>query len=82
MCSFSNHGDYGMRQATTYGIGVIAKTCSHDIFDEFRELCLESVSTATKFKPDAEIQSDNQKLHSFHYSRDNAITALGNILRH
>ena len=43
-----------MRQAATYGIGVIAKTCSHDMFDEIRELCLEAVLTATKFQPDAE----------------------------
>ena len=61
ICSFSNHTSAALRQASAYGIGVIA-TNSGSAFSSCSDLCLQSLRSGVEFPITPKIQGKKEKL--------------------
>ena len=81
ICSYSGSRFAAIRQASVYGIGMIA-THGSTAFQGCALECLASIKTAIQFPLDAKIQEKKQKLNQHMYAKENAISALGKILKY
>lgn len=80
ICSFTSHKSAGLRQASCYGIGVIAQH-SGQAFSAFSDACLTSLNGAINFQMTGRVHSKKEKSTQFHHARDNAIASLGKVLK-
>jgi hypothetical protein len=81
VCKFANNKSASLRQASAYGIGVIAQH-GGEAFAAHSEMCLAALDQAINFQMSANVQNKNEKQTQFHHARDNAIASLGKILRY
>jgi len=80
ICGFSNHTSAALRQASAYGIGVIA-TNAGDSFPAYSDLCLQSLRSGVEFPVTPKIQGKKEKLTMYHHARDNAIASIGKVIK-
>jgi hypothetical protein len=81
ICGFSNHTSAALRQASAYGIGVIAQNAG-DSFQSCAELCLTSLKSGIEFVITPKIQDKKEKLQMYHHARDNAIASIGKVIKY
>jgi len=53
-----------------------------DAFQNSSELCLTSIRTAIEFTMDSSVKAKKSKATQFQHARDNAIAALGKVIKH
>ena len=69
------------RQAASYGIGVMAeKAGAH--FAQISNDCLMGLKGAIEFLMPANVQEKKSKVKQFMHAKDNAVSALGKIIRY
>lgn len=75
LITFSSNNECDLRQASLYGIGVFAKETKQN-FENYSNSCLESIFKAIN------IASDNYDENDWTLARENAIAALGKIIKY
>jgi hypothetical protein len=70
-----------LRQAAAYGIGVMAKN-GGAAFATVVNDCLLGLKTAIDFAMPATIKEKKSKVKQFHHAKDNAVSALGKVVRY
>ena len=80
VCGFSSSQSASLRQASAYGIGVVAEH-GGDAFSVCAELCLTSLKAAIDFAITPKVEAKQMKVTQFHHARDNAIASIGKILK-
>lgn len=81
MCRFSGNKSAALRQASTYGIGVIAQH-SGNAFVKYSEMCLKGLEQAIQYQMSDKVNEKKEKSTQFHHARDNAIASLGKVLKY
>jgi len=81
VCNFVNNKTSSIRQAASYGIGVVAQH-SGSAFKVNCQACLVALKTGIEMEPTAKVTEKKIKLTQFHHARDNAIASLGKVLKH
>lgn len=81
ICKFCDHSSAALRQASGYGIGIIAQS-SGDSFAAISNICLESLKKSIDVPISEKVQGKKEKLTLYHHARDNAIASLGKVIRH
>lgn len=81
ICNYTNSKYAAIRQAAVYGIGMVAQH-GGQTFSPLSMLCLQSLKTAIDFPLDASTKEKKSKLTQFHHARDNAVAALGKVLKY
>ena len=81
VCKFASNKSAALRQASSYGIGVIAQH-GGESFANHSELCLNSLNQAIQFQMTGRVNEKKEKSTQFHHARDNAIASLGKILKY
>jgi len=79
VCMFANNKSASLRQASAYGIGVIAEHGGQS-FAAHSEHCLKALDEAIKFQMSGKVHEKKEKSTQFHHARDNAIASLGKVL--
>lgn len=70
-----------VRQAASYGIGIMAeKAGAH--FANISNECLVGLKTAIEFQMPASVKEKKSKVKQFMHAKDNAISALGKIIKY
>jgi hypothetical protein len=72
---YADDTDDAVRQAAVYGLGVFAAKSSPEVYSAWSASILQKLEEAIKIPP-----TSNAKTHG--YARDNAIAALGRIIKH
>ena len=80
ICGFCNHNSASLRQASSYGIGVIAQNAG-EAFSLYSDLCLQSLKSGVEFPVTPKIQGKKEKLNMYHHARDNAIASIGKVIK-
>jgi len=80
ICSYSKSKFAAIRQASVYGIGMVAQH-GGSAFQASSQLCLESIKTAIEFPMEGNIKEKKSKQSQYHHARDNAVAALGKVLQ-
>ena len=70
-----------MRQASSYGIGVLAKN-GGQAFASIVNDCLQGLKTAIDYEMPASIKDKKAKVKQFMHAKDNAVSALGKVIRY
>jgi hypothetical protein len=78
--SFAQNKSSSLRQASAYGIGVIAQYGGH-AFAPHAEFCLTSLRGAVEFPMSAKVTEKIRKQDQFHHARDNAIASIGKVVK-
>jgi hypothetical protein len=81
VCQFANNKSASLRQASAYGIGVIAQY-GGEAFSAHSEICLKALDDAVQFKMNDKVSNKKAKSTQFHHARDNAIASIGKILKY
>jgi hypothetical protein len=81
ICTYSNNKFAAIRQAAAYGIGMVAEH-GGQAFAGVNQLCLQGLNACIEFKMDAKTKAKKSKTVQFHHARDNAVAALGKIIKH
>ena len=81
ICSFCDHPSAANRQASSFGIGLIAKH-GGESFHDYSQLCLNSLKKAIDVTETEKVKKDDGKLADFNFARDNAISSIGKILKY
>lgn len=81
VCQYSASKFSAIRQASVYGVGMVAQH-GGAAFQAQSGLCLDSLKTAISFQMDAATQEKKSKQTQFNHARDNAIAALGKIIKY
>ena len=81
VCRFANNKSASLRQASAYGIGVIAQHGGTS-FTSYSEICLNALDQAINFPMSEAVAKKNEKKTQFNHARDNAIASLGKILKY
>ena len=81
ICSFCNHQSASLRQASAYGIGVIAMNAGA-AFQSCSDLCLTSLKSGIEFAITPKIQGKKEKMQMYHHARDNAIASIGKVIKY
>lgn len=80
ICGFCSHQSASLRQASAYGIGVIAQNAG-DAFQSCSDLCLTSLKAGIDFAVTPKIQGKKEKMTMYHHARDNAIASIGKVIK-
>ena len=80
ICGFCAHQSASLRQASAYGIGVIASHSGAN-FAQCSDLCLTSLKSSVDFELSAKIQGKKEKMQMYHHARDNAIASIGKVIK-
>jgi len=80
ICGFCSHTSASLRQASAYGIGVIAQNAG-DAFQTCSDLCLQSLRSSVEFQVTPKIQGKKEKMTMYHHARDNAIASIGKVIK-
>lgn len=78
---FCGASDPALRQAACYGIGMMAKHGGL-AYTSVNDNCLQGLKIALEYTMTNAIKGKKQKEKKFNYARDNAISALGKIIRY
>jgi len=70
----NKHSD--LRQAATYGIGVLAEKATGEQFSQVSDYCLKALIGSIELK-----KRDNEDKQDYYHARDNAVSALGKIIK-
>jgi len=70
-----------LRQAASYGIGVMAKNGGAH-FSTVVNQCLEGLRVSIEYQMPANIKEKKSKAKQFNHAKDNAVSALGKIIRY
>ena len=81
ICSFAGHTSSSLRQASAYGIGIIAQNTG-DSFVTYSEQCLTALKSTIDFPISAKIQGKKEKLTMYNHARDNAIASVGKVIKY
>ena len=81
ICSYCDHTSASLRQASAYGIGILAQN-SGEAFQGCSELCLTSLKKAIDVPVTEKVQGKKEKMIEYNHARDNAIASIGKILKH
>lgn len=81
ICSYSNSKYSAIRQASVYGIGMIAQH-GGAAFSTVKDVCLVSLKHAIEFQMDATTKEKKSKQTQYYHAKDNAVAALGKILKY
>jgi len=81
VCSFVNNKTSSIRQAASYGIGVIAQNSGPSLGALLQE-CLNALKTSIELAPTEKVTAKKLKMTQFNHARDNAIASLGKMLKH
>lgn len=65
-----------LRQAATYGIGVLAEKADGEGFKQVADYCLKALVSAIEVK-----KRDNEDKMDYYHAKDNAVSALGKIIK-
>lgn len=80
VCSFAGNKSASLRQASAYGIGVIAQHGGH-AFVPHADFCLQALRGAVEFQMSAKVQEKKSKQDQYHHARDNAIASIGKVIK-
>lgn len=81
ICKYATSKFSAIRQASVYGIGMIAEH-GGSAFQSVSDFCLSNIKAAIEFPISDAIKSKKSKLTQFHHARDNAVAALGKVLKY
>lgn len=81
ICGFCSHNSAALRQASAYGVGVIAQNAG-EAFQGCAELCLTSLKSGVDFAVTPKIQGKKEKMTMYHHARDNAIASIGKVIKY
>lgn len=81
ICQFTNNKSASLRQASSYGIGVVAQHGGQS-FAQHSEMCLKSLEDSIQFGMSDRVKGKKEKSMQFNHARDNAIASLGKILKY
>lgn len=81
ICTFSTSKFAAIRQAAVYGIGMVAQH-GGVAFQPLSNGCLLSLKNAIEFPMDHATKEKKSKTTQFYHAKDNAIAALGKVLKH
>lgn len=80
ICMYTNSKFAAIRQASVYGIGMIAEH-GGQAFAGLSNICLTSIKTAIEYPISDQVKSKKSKLTQYHHAKDNAVAALGKVLK-
>ena len=80
ICQFAGSQSASMRQAASYGIGVVAQF-GGEAFAATADLCLTSLKSAIDFPMTPKVEAKQMKVTQYNHARDNAIASLGKIIK-
>jgi len=78
---FCNSPVPALRQAASYGIGVMAQK-GGAAFSQVVRVCLEGLKIAIEYQMPEHVKQKKSKTKQFNHARDNAISALGKVVRY
>ena len=78
---FCNSTVPALRQAASYGIGVMAQK-GGAAFSQVVSICLEGLRVAIEYQMPEHVKAKKSKAKQFNHARDNAIAALGKVIRY
>jgi len=81
ICKYSQSKFPAIRQAAVYGIGMIAEH-GGAAFHPVSQDCLTGIRFAIEFLPDSQTKAKKSKMTQFNHARDNAVAALGKVIKH
>ena len=81
ICSYASSKFSAIRQAAVYGIGMIAQHGGTS-FSTSSLQCLQSLKTAISYPMDNATKEKKSKQMQYNHARDNAIAALGKIVKY
>ena len=81
ICAHTNSKYAAVRQAAVYGIGMTAEH-GGAAFAPLSAGSLFAIQTAVKYPVDDATKAKKSKLTQFYHARDNAVAALGRVLKH
>ena len=81
IAKFCSSSDAAIRQAASYGIGMIAMH-GKDAYAAVNQICMEGLKAAIGYQMPSGVKGKKAKEKKFNYARDNAISALGKIIRY
>lgn len=79
ICKYAGHKSSSLRQASGYGIGMIAQ-CSGAAFASRGELCLQSLKQVIEFQMPPTTEEKKIKVQQFYHAKDNGIAGLGKVI--
>ena len=80
ICKYTKSKFAAIRQASVYGIGMIAEHGGQS-FAAISDLCLNSIRAAVEFQITDQIKAKKSKSSQFYHAKDNAVAALGKIIK-
>lgn len=80
VCSFAQNKSSSLRQASAYGIGVIAQYGGH-AFAPHADQCLTSLRSAVDYQMSSKVSEKKSKQDQFNHARDNAIASIGKVIK-
>ena len=81
ICNFAGSQSASLRQAASYGIGVVAQY-GGEAFAATADLCLSSLKSAIDFAMTPKVEAKQMKVTQYNHARDNAIASLGKIIKY
>lgn len=78
---FANNKSASLRQASAYGIGLIAQHGGAS-FASHSEVCLKALEESVNFQMSGKVNSKKAKSTQFYHARDNAIASIGKVLKY
>ena len=81
ICGFCDNNSSSLRQASAYGVGVIAQN-SGDAFQAYSDLCLQSLKNGIEYPINPKVHEKKEKLQIYNHARDNAIASVGKVIRY
>ena len=79
ICRYANHKSSSLRQASGYGIGMVAQ-CSGAAFAGRGDMCLQALKQIVEFKMPPSTEEKKIKVQQFHHAKDNGIAGLGKVI--
>lgn len=81
ICQFSGNKSASLRQASAYGIGVIAQH-GGAAFSNHSQGCLQALDVAVQYQMTGKVNEKKSKSTQFYHARDNAIASVGKVLKY
>lgn len=81
LLAFANNQSPALRQASVYGIGLMAQNCG-PLFASVSSNSLQQLKVAIEIEKPAKDAAGKNKEKQWRHARDNAISALGKVIRY
>lgn len=79
---YCNHQIAAVRQASAYGIGIMAEKAAPEIFKDIVNDALQGLKIAIEYQIPANVKEKKNKTKQFMHAKDNAVSAFGKIIRY